>query len=129
MNDSELEEAFKTLRVKPGCTLEQAMHQYRVLAMIWHPDRVNNEEDKQFAEEELKKINYAKDVLEAYFKSLAPTENNTQQKHDHNSAIAKYNQGLATKNNQLEKFDDKIIINLQQLYSRIGLKGWIFILI
>lgn len=128
MNDSELEEAFKTLRVKPGCTLEQVMHQYRLLAMIWHPDRVNSEEEKRFAEDELKKINHAKDVLGAYFKSLSQMENNTQREPKH-SEIARQQQGLATKDNQLEKLDDKIVINLQQLYSRVGLKGWIFILV
>jgi hypothetical protein len=35
--------------------------------MVWHSDRVATAEDKLFAEEELKKIKYAKDLLEKHF--------------------------------------------------------------
>ena len=128
MNENELEEAYKILRLKPGCTLEQVMSQHRLLAMIWHPDRIVNEQDKRFAEEELKKINQAKDVLEAHFNSLLQAETNTAQPRVH-SEIAKWRQNeVVTQSNQNQK-QSQSAAGAPRTSPQIGLRGWVLILV
>ena len=61
---NEAEEAYKILRVKPGCPLEQILSQYKLLSVMWNPDRVNEESEKRYAQEEFDKINWAKSYLE-----------------------------------------------------------------
>jgi hypothetical protein len=68
-NANELYQAYVILGLEPGSSLEAILNRYRQLIMIWHPDRVTSEEQKKFAEAELKKINNAKDILVAHFGS------------------------------------------------------------
>jgi curved DNA-binding protein CbpA len=65
MND--LHKAYSVLGMEPGASMKSIMERYDQLIMIWHPDRVHSPERKQFAEDELKKINNAKDVLVEHF--------------------------------------------------------------
>ncbi|MBX9686257.1 MAG: DnaJ domain-containing protein [Candidatus Obscuribacterales bacterium] len=65
MND--LHKAYAILGLEPGASLESVMLRYKRLIMVWHPDRAPTPEHKEFAEEELKKINNAKDILGKHF--------------------------------------------------------------
>jgi curved DNA-binding protein CbpA len=65
MND--LHKAYAVLGLEPGSSMESIMRRYKRLIMVWHPDRAPTPEHKEFAEEELKKINNAKDLLTKHF--------------------------------------------------------------
>lgn len=69
MNRDSLLQAYIDLGIAPGSSLESIERRYKRLVMAWHPDRYPNEEHKREAEEELKKINNAKDLLKSHFKS------------------------------------------------------------
>lgn len=60
---NELHKAYAVLGLEPGSSMESIMRRYKRLIMVWHPDRAPTPEHKEFAEEELKKINNAKDLL------------------------------------------------------------------
>jgi YD repeat-containing protein len=66
---NELHKAYQILGLDPGSPKETIQRRWKRLAMVWHPDRFPNEEGKKDAEEELKKINHAKDVLWKHFES------------------------------------------------------------
>lgn len=65
MND--LHKAYAVLGLEPGSSLDAIMRRYKRLIMVWHPDRAPTAEHQEFAEEELKKINNAKDALTKHF--------------------------------------------------------------
>ena len=65
---SSLQQAYVDLGIPIGSSLEAIERRYKRLVMAWHPDRYPNEEHKREAEEELKKINNAKDLLKEHFK-------------------------------------------------------------
>lgn len=74
---SNLQQAYVDLGIPMGSSLEAIERRYKRLVMAWHPDRYPNEEHKREAEEELKKINNAKDLLKAHFKSSEHKEAGT----------------------------------------------------
>lgn len=63
-----LHQAYLDLGIPVGSSQEAMERRYKRLVMAWHPDRYPNEEHKREAEEELKKINNAKDLLKDHFK-------------------------------------------------------------
>lgn len=65
MND--LHKAYSILGLEPGSSMDVIQRRYKRLIMVWHPDRFQNAEGKSDAEEELKKINNAKDILAKHF--------------------------------------------------------------
>lgn len=67
MND--LHKAYSILGLEPGSSMDTIQRRYKRLIMVWHPDRFQNAEGKSDAEEELKKINNAKDLLAKHFNS------------------------------------------------------------
>ena len=70
MIDAEtLAEAYFVLSLKPGDQMDKVNARWKRLAMVWHPDRFPSEHGKKDAEEELKKINDAKDKLNKHFAS------------------------------------------------------------
>ncbi len=70
MIDAEtLAEAYFVLSLKPGDQMDKVNARWKRLAMVWHPDRFPSEHGKRDAEEELKKINDAKDKLNKHFAS------------------------------------------------------------
>jgi tetratricopeptide (TPR) repeat protein len=87
---------YERLGLRPGASLEEVKQAYRDLAMVWHPDRFpNNPRLKEKAQEELKKINEAYEVLKSYqFSSSTPGY--TPKTKPSNSADAKicYEQGM-----------------------------------
>lgn len=64
---NELHKAYAVLGLDVGSSMESILRRYKRLIMVWHPDRAPTKEHKEFAEEELKKINNAKDVLAKHF--------------------------------------------------------------
>ncbi len=62
-----LHKAYAVLGLEPGSSMESILRRYKRLIMVWHPDRAPSAEHKEFAEEELKKINNAKDLLSKHF--------------------------------------------------------------
>ena len=64
-----LAEAYFTLGMKPGGSLEAIQSRWKRLAMVWHSDRFPSEQAKLEADEELKNINNARDVLKKHFET------------------------------------------------------------
>ena len=64
---NKLQKAYSILGLEPGSSKETIQTRFRRLIMVWHPDRFTSDEDKKNAEEELKKINNAKDLLFQHF--------------------------------------------------------------
>lgn len=62
-----LQKAYVTFGLEHGSSFEVVKRRYKRLIMVWHPDRFPTVEGKQDAEEELKRINDAKDKLFAHF--------------------------------------------------------------
>lgn len=53
--------------LEPGAALDKVTRRHKRLIMVWHPDRFPTADGKKEAEEELKKINNAKDDLKNHF--------------------------------------------------------------
>jgi curved DNA-binding protein CbpA len=62
-----LQDAYFVLGCKSGDPLEKIIRRHKRLIMVWHPDRFPTTDGKAEAEEELKQINNAKDVLKKHF--------------------------------------------------------------
>lgn len=62
-----LQKAYVTFGLEYGSSFDAIKRRYKRLIMVWHPDRFPNAEGKQDAEDELKRINDAKDKLFAHF--------------------------------------------------------------
>lgn len=61
---------YETLELKPDASIQDVKQAYKDLVNIWHPDRVsNNPRLKQKAEEKLKQINAAHEVLLSHLNS------------------------------------------------------------
>lgn len=56
------------LGLPPDATWDQVEQRYRTLVIFWHPDRVSSPHHKALAEEELKRINNAKDKLKEHWR-------------------------------------------------------------
>ncbi len=54
---------YKILEVEPNASQDQIKNQYRFLVQAWHPDKFGSPETKAKAEEKLKQINEAYDLL------------------------------------------------------------------
>ena len=58
-----MKDYYKILEVDPKATLEQIKFQHRFLVHAWHPDKFPNSELKEKAEEKIKEINEAFNVI------------------------------------------------------------------
>src|SRR5579859_5071668 len=57
---------YKALGLEPGATPEEVKQAYRDLVRVWHPDRFSHDERlRQIAQDKLKEINGAYEVLTA----------------------------------------------------------------
>lgn len=70
-----LAKAYAVLGIDSGSSLEAINRRWKRLAMVWHSDRFPTEDGKADADEELKKINNARDILKKHF-ATAHTETN-----------------------------------------------------
>jgi hypothetical protein len=62
-----LARAYFVMGIDAGSSMESITTRYKRLAMVWHSDRFPKAEAKQEAEEEMKKINNARDDLKKHF--------------------------------------------------------------
>jgi curved DNA-binding protein CbpA len=62
----DINDAYSTLRLKPGASQTDIKQAYRKLVKVWHPDRFPHPQQKQEAEEKLKQINEAYNKLKSY---------------------------------------------------------------
>ncbi|MBU6454761.1 MAG: J domain-containing protein [Cyanobacteria bacterium REEB67] len=70
----DLLQAFAVLDLAPGASWSQILARYRQLVKIWHPDRFLDPKEKKAAEEKIKAINTAREVLAMHFSSAAHKE-------------------------------------------------------
>lgn len=61
--------AYQKLGAHPGTEFDVIKRRYKMLVMVWHPDRLTTPEGKKVAEEEIKSINNAFDCLKKHFES------------------------------------------------------------
>lgn len=66
---SEIHKSLAIFGLEPGASQDAIQRRYKRLIMVWHPDRFPTDDGKKDAEEELKKINNANDVLKKHFAS------------------------------------------------------------
>lgn len=64
-------EAYRALGLPPGSDLAALQARYKQLVRVFHPDRFQSPGDKEFAENELKKLNSARELIEQYLRSVA----------------------------------------------------------
>lgn len=70
---SEINRYYRALELEPGASLEQVKQAWRELVKVWHPDRFPNDPKLQRkAQERLKEINGAYEILERYLTSGTP---------------------------------------------------------
>jgi curved DNA-binding protein CbpA len=69
MQDDLLRAALDGYNLAPGAGWSEILARYRHLAKVWHPDKFRSSEDKKIAEEKLKQIIAAKDLLQAHYHS------------------------------------------------------------
>ena len=62
-----LARAYFVMGKESGTSMEIINARYKRLAMVWHSDRFSSKGDKENAEEEMKKINNARDDLKKHF--------------------------------------------------------------
>lgn len=62
----DIHHAYEILGLKPGASHKEVKQAYRKLVKVWHPDRFFSLEEKQKAEERIKKINEAYNQLKSY---------------------------------------------------------------
>lgn len=65
----ELEKTYEILKVKKNANLEEIKKSYKELTKKYHPDLYQNNPLAELAEEKLKEINEAYELLENYFKN------------------------------------------------------------
>jgi len=62
----DIDDAYDILGLKPGASQIEVKQAYRELVKLWHPDRFFIQQEKQEAEERIKKINEAYNQLKSY---------------------------------------------------------------
>lgn len=65
----ELEKAYRILKIEKGTDFEEIKNSYRELAKKYHPDLYQNNPLAYLAEEKLKEVNEAYEVLEDYLEN------------------------------------------------------------
>ena len=76
-----LEQHYKVLGLEPGASLEEVNQAYKDLVLIWHPDRLPQENERliQKSVEKLQQINEARDSLRSYHRKRRQTPASTSQ--------------------------------------------------
>lgn len=64
-----LHQAYQQLNMAPGSSFQSVSTRYKRLVKVWHPDRFVGAADKEWADEELKKINNCFDLLKRHLTS------------------------------------------------------------
>ena len=76
----ELENAYRTLELEPGASMDEINQSYKDLVFIWHPDRLPKENLRlqEKAQEKIKHLNQARDYLRSQAKVGNPAVNRGQ---------------------------------------------------
>ena len=64
---NELHKAYQAFELELGAPFEAVKDRYKLLVLVWHPDRITKTEFKQEAEEQLKRINNHYEKLRKHF--------------------------------------------------------------
>lgn len=77
--DTNYDDCYQTLNLKPGAPLAQIKRRYRELARRWHPDTVSPAQ-REYATYQFQQINAAKNILESYWEqyNCAPPSESLQ---------------------------------------------------
>ncbi|MGI2906796.1 J domain-containing protein [Tolypothrix sp. VBCCA 56010] len=68
-NINQINICYQILELEPEASWEQVKLAYKELAIVWHPDRfTHNPKLQQKAQERLKRINQAYEILRAYYR-------------------------------------------------------------
>ncbi|MBK9144442.1 MAG: J domain-containing protein [Candidatus Melainabacteria bacterium] len=100
---------FNILGLPPDATWDQVEQRYRTLVIFWHPDRVSSQHHKALAEEELKKINNAKDKLKEHWRDWQnqPRSSTSYSQGSSSRANNAKNENAEKKNQDKERADDE----------------------
>ncbi len=75
MHDDLLRAALERFGLAPGATWSEILARYRKQAKAWHPDRFKSQSQKEQAEEQLKQIIEAKELLQAHYQGPIHNQN------------------------------------------------------
>ncbi|MEO1069888.1 MAG: DnaJ domain-containing protein, partial [Cyanobacteria bacterium J06638_6] len=76
----ELDNAYRILELEPGASLEAVNQAYKDLVFVWHPDRIpqDNERLYQKAQDKIKALNQARDLLRSHSRKAPATSRTSQ---------------------------------------------------
>ena len=111
----ELEKAYRVLKVEKTATLEEIKNSYRELAKKYHPDLYQNNPLAYLAEEKLKEVNEAYEMLEDY---LENKEKYSYEEENYNSQYEDIKTDKYQKHYSNSSFWDKV----KRIAKNAGLK-------
>ena len=115
-----INQALKIFNLNNNFTDNELKKSYHKLARKYHPDNFSSEIEQKKAEEKMKEINNAKDLLERFLKNQNKTQQQpqTNTETEQNNNIQEYKRNLLNKllkfkckyvnNNELEKYNNEI---------------------
>lgn len=88
----EIEHAYQVLEILPGASLQEVNEAYKDLVFIWHPDRIpkDNLRLQKKAQEKIKALNQARDVLRTHNRSGASTVGNRSSRYGTAYSASRY---------------------------------------
>ncbi len=111
----ELEKAYRVLKIEKNATSEEVKNSYRELAKKYHPDLYQNNPLAYLAEEKLKEVNEAYEVLEDY---LENKEKYSYEEENYNSQYEDIKTDKYQKHYSNSSFWDKV----KKIAKNAGLK-------
>lgn len=111
----ELEKAYRVLKVEKTATSEEIKNSYRELAKKYHPDLYQNNPLAYLAEEKLKEVNEAYEILEDY---LENKEKYSHEEENYNSQYEDIKTDKYQKHYSNSSFWDKV----KKIAKNAGLK-------
>lgn len=111
----ELEKAYRVLKIEKNATSEEIKNSYRELAKKYHPDLYQNNPLAYLAEEKLKEVNEAYEVLEDY---LENKEKYSYEEENYNSQYENIKTDKYQKHYSNSSFWDKV----KKIAKNAGLK-------
>jgi hypothetical protein len=129
---NEIKICYQILELNAGASWEEVKQAYRELALVWHPDRFSDNPKLQYkAQEKLKIINQAYEMLKAYYRQrAASTSSKTAsqtpppppppppKKESTNQKTYQPNSYNYTSPNQKTVKDLKLSLNLIEIYKK-----------
>ncbi|MGF1540258.1 MAG: pentapeptide repeat-containing protein [Pleurocapsa sp.] len=90
-----LEQHYKVLGLKVGASLEEINQAYKNLALMWHPDRIPQDDQNlvKTSAEKFKEINHARDLLRAFHRQHRPQSSSRQSNRYYSNEQQSYSKG------------------------------------